>query len=527
MIPLYCRRAVRVLTNSDTLGEELVRHVGVPRSKLRTVYAAADESFRPITDPAVLARVRERYRLPAEPFLLMVVKGHQILGQASGGAHPAKERRGGAGGLRPHAEAGRRGRRATAPPLVILGIGIAERLTPEAIAEHAEPSSVHTPGFVEFTDMPALYSMARALVFPSRYESFGIPIVEAMACGCPVVTATTSACPEVAGDAALLVDPDDVGGLAAAMERVSLDDGSPGSCGAGGCVRAAEFLLDPERAHAALRAAHGRGFGRGAVRAGQAGVRSPRSWSSVCPTLRPARHVLRAGRTSLRWSYFDARRELAGRSSPTTPTGRRREGPAPVPRRARLLRQPLRRVVGVRPSNGSPSAHRARGRHDRGLDVSREGGGDRPRGERHPVPAAVRQAPLRFPGRAAPRRRAAAVSDRVLGLCLLVRRRISYPARRRALRRPLPRRAPAHRRRARPLVGPRDPLPLRLPVPRDRAGHRLQYRGQPLRPVQHPASPADTPPVDEDARPRPQAPAAAATARCRPLAGTPDPLAAR
>ena len=73
---------------------------------------------------------------------------------------------------------------------------------------------MHTPGFVEFADMPALYTLARALVFPSRYESFGIPIVEAMACGCPVITATTSACPEVAGDAALLVDPDDVEGLA-------------------------------------------------------------------------------------------------------------------------------------------------------------------------------------------------------------------------------------------------------------------------------------------------------------------------
>ena len=92
------------------------------------------------------------------------------------------------------------------------------------IAQHTDPAAVHTPGFVEFDDMPALYSMARALVFPSRYESFGIPIVEAMASGCPVITATTSACPEVAGDAAILVDPDDVEGLADAMYRVSLDD---------------------------------------------------------------------------------------------------------------------------------------------------------------------------------------------------------------------------------------------------------------------------------------------------------------
>ena len=86
MIPLYCRRAVRVLTNSDTLGEELVRYVGVPRNKLRTVYASADRSFRSIADSAALAVVRARYGLPQEPFLLMVVKGHQVVGQASGRA---------------------------------------------------------------------------------------------------------------------------------------------------------------------------------------------------------------------------------------------------------------------------------------------------------------------------------------------------------------------------------------------------------------------------------------------------------
>ena len=224
MIPLYCRRAVRVLTNSDTLGDELVRHVGVPRAKLRTVYASADESFRPIADRSVLSAVRARYRLPEEPFLLMVVKGHQLMGQASGKTLTPRKNVALAvqayGRMRTRALAG--GKRP--PPLVILGVGIAERLTPDVIAQHTDPAAVHTPGFVEFEDMPALYSMARALVFPSRYESFGIPIVEAMACGCPVITATTSACPEVAGDAAILVDPDDVDGLADAMYRVSLDD---------------------------------------------------------------------------------------------------------------------------------------------------------------------------------------------------------------------------------------------------------------------------------------------------------------
>ena len=242
MIPLYCRRATRVLTNSNTLGEELVRHIGLPRTKLRTVYASADASFSPIRSSETLSRVRARYSLPAVPFLLMVVKGHQVLSQASGKALTPRKNVAVAleayGRMRRQAEESGAG---PIPPLVILGLGIAERLTPELIAEHAEPTSVHTPGFVEFGDMPAVYTMARALVFPSRYESFGIPIVEAMACGCHVVTATTSACPEIAGGAAILVDPDDVDGLATAMQRVSFDDGLAEDLRERGFRRAAQF----------------------------------------------------------------------------------------------------------------------------------------------------------------------------------------------------------------------------------------------------------------------------------------------
>jgi len=225
MIPLYCRRAARVLTNSDHLGEELVRYVGVPRSKLRTVYAAADESFRRVTDTATLTHIRERYNLPDTPFLLMVVKGHQVAAQASRTA--LTPRKNVALALQSYSRLHRRvtpTEGQTIPPLVVLGLGIAGRLGPQALGEDLPPAALHTPGFVEFEHMPAIYSMARALIFPSRYESFGLPIVEAMACGCPVVTSTTAACPEVAGGAAILVDPDDVEGLSRAMERLSFDD---------------------------------------------------------------------------------------------------------------------------------------------------------------------------------------------------------------------------------------------------------------------------------------------------------------
>jgi glycosyltransferase involved in cell wall biosynthesis len=241
MIPLYCRRANRVLTNSDTLGDELIRYVGVPRSKLRTVYASAGEDFHPISDRDTLDRVRRRYGLPDKPFLLMVVKGHQVLSQASGKA--LTPRKNVAVALEAYGRMRQKALRGAGavPPLVILGVGIAERVTPDIISRHTDPAAVHTPGFVDFGDMPAVYSLARALVFPSRYESFGIPIIEAMACGCPVITSTTSACPEVAGGAALLVDPDNVEALETAMERISFDDPLVQELRNRGLTRAAMF----------------------------------------------------------------------------------------------------------------------------------------------------------------------------------------------------------------------------------------------------------------------------------------------
>ncbi len=80
------------------------------------------------------------------------------------------------------------------------------------------------PGYVPEADLPELLCSARAFVFPSLYEGFGIPVLEAGACGVPVITSTTSSLPEVAGDAALLVDPHDVDAIAAAMYRLVTDD---------------------------------------------------------------------------------------------------------------------------------------------------------------------------------------------------------------------------------------------------------------------------------------------------------------
>ena len=221
-IPLFCRRATRVLTNSDSLADELEQIVGVPREKMATVYAAADERFAPVTDAGVHAGLRVRYALPEDPFFLMVVKGYARYEYAGQALCPRKNVE---GTLEAYAQA--RTQEPRTPPMVILGAGVKDRLGPEALRERfgLPPEAVIIPGLISHDDMPAVYSMAGALLFPSYYESFGIPLVEAMACGCPVITSTAPACPEVVGDAALLVDPDDVAGLATAMLRLVREPG--------------------------------------------------------------------------------------------------------------------------------------------------------------------------------------------------------------------------------------------------------------------------------------------------------------
>ncbi|HEX5871896.1 MAG TPA: glycosyltransferase family 1 protein, partial [Longimicrobium sp.] len=120
---------------------------------------------------------------------------------------------------------------------------------PEQTCTGAALARIHRLGYVPHGDLPALYSGARALVYPSRYEGFGLPMLEAMACGTPVLAARAGSLPEVAGDAALFFDPDDVQGIADGMLRVDRDGEVADTLRTRGHARAAQFDWASVAAH--------------------------------------------------------------------------------------------------------------------------------------------------------------------------------------------------------------------------------------------------------------------------------------
>lgn len=214
-VPRAVARADHILADSRSTKDDLVAHMDVEPQRITVAYPGVDSRFRPLDEPAsaeVCARVRARYEL-SRPFILSVGtlqprKNYPALIEAF-----ARLCRGEEGWI-------------DDPPLLVIAGG--EGWLYEEIYATVERlgvgDRVRFLGFVPDEDLPALYNAAEVLAMPSLYEGFGLPVLEALACGTPVVTSDVSSLPEVAGDAALLVPPDDVEGLSQALDRTLTDD---------------------------------------------------------------------------------------------------------------------------------------------------------------------------------------------------------------------------------------------------------------------------------------------------------------
>jgi glycosyltransferase involved in cell wall biosynthesis len=220
---LSARVADAVIVPSEAVRADVVRILGVPPGRLFAIPEAAGPAFRP-QDTVAVEAVRRRYGLEG-PFVLSV-----------GSLEPGKNRE------RLLQAFARLRARGLAHTLVVAGQRAWRYEGEQPLAQRLGlADSVRFLGHVPQADLPALYSAADLFAFPSLYEGFGLPALEAMACGTPVVASNVSAVPEVVGDAALQVSPLDVGALADAMERLLRDERLRADLRERGLKRAAEF----------------------------------------------------------------------------------------------------------------------------------------------------------------------------------------------------------------------------------------------------------------------------------------------
>ena len=227
LVAAAARRADAVIADSQASKRDIVRLLGIPSHRVHVVYLAADEKFGPVKDAALMEAVRRKYGLPDRYILYL------------GGFDCRKN-------VATLLQAFAHLRRPADLKLAIAG-KLPERDTPffphpRRLAEELGlEERVAFIGWVAEEDKPALYTGAVAFVFPSLYEGFGLPVLEAMACGTPVVASDRASLPEVVGQGGLLVDPTDVDDLAAAMERLLTDEGLRAELGERALAQAAKF----------------------------------------------------------------------------------------------------------------------------------------------------------------------------------------------------------------------------------------------------------------------------------------------
>jgi glycosyltransferase involved in cell wall biosynthesis len=224
LVPWYCRRADAFVAVANKVKEDAVHYVHAEPSRIFPIHNAIDpEQFHFIDDHVQLQAVRERYKLP-ESFVLWV-------GQIESRKNIKRL-------LRAFAKV------AEEFPHQLVIAGEQRWSTRGELSEIGQlglEGRIQFIGWVSHTDLPAIYRLADLFAFPSLYEGFGIPLVEAMACGCPIVTATTCSPPEVVDGAAILVDPYDVDAIAQGMRSVLSDATLRGEAIARGLQRAKDF----------------------------------------------------------------------------------------------------------------------------------------------------------------------------------------------------------------------------------------------------------------------------------------------
>lgn len=228
VVPRSVKRADHILADSQATKDDLIALYSTPGDKVTVLLSGVEPRFRPIDDLNSLERVRVRYALPQRPYILSV-----------GTVQPRKNY------VRLVEALGLLRGQGLDVSLVIVGAAgwLADPIY-QAIKRLRLSEFVHFTGFADDADLPALYTGAVCVALPSLYEGFGLPVLEAMACGTPVLTSNISSLPEVAGDAALLIDPHETEAIADGLKRLITDSALRDQLIARGYQQAARFTWD-------------------------------------------------------------------------------------------------------------------------------------------------------------------------------------------------------------------------------------------------------------------------------------------
>jgi glycosyltransferase involved in cell wall biosynthesis len=229
VMPLYFKKCSAVISVSQLTTDNFNRVLNLPRGKVKTVYFAPARNFKRVTDKTRLEAVRERYRLP-ERFVLTLTKLGGGERKNLGGIFKGYERYHG---------------QARNPHKLVIGGKDCERFRAEyGVQEDGFGSDILFPGWIDQEDLPAVYSLADLYLYPSNLEAFPIPITEALACGTPIITSNVNGLEEIAGDAAVLVDPQDAEAISRALVQVLSDEDRRRELSARCLERSARFSWD-------------------------------------------------------------------------------------------------------------------------------------------------------------------------------------------------------------------------------------------------------------------------------------------
>jgi glycosyltransferase involved in cell wall biosynthesis len=218
-------RAARILTLSEYQKNEITDLYGISADKIAVIPLAAEEQFQPVDRAAAKRELAEKYGIKSEFILSVgVIQPRKNLPRLLEGY----------AGLSPQL-------RATTKLVIVGKRGWLESEFPRKIEELGLSEGVVLPGYVPLDDLQTFYNAAELFVYPSVYEGFGLPPLEAMACGTPAITGNQSSLPEVVGDAGLMVDPYDSNAFTKAITMVLTDESLRTKMSAMGLKQAAKF----------------------------------------------------------------------------------------------------------------------------------------------------------------------------------------------------------------------------------------------------------------------------------------------